>query len=165
MANKTISRKLEGHRSTKAIYGVILITAALIGFQLHETDPLTLSIKIFVAGLVIVLAEVYSEILGEKIRRKKELDKQERREIIDDTKVITSVALVPTLIFLLCELGLYDISLAFDVCFLLSILSLGYFGFIASQAAGDSRNSSLRKALVTASLGAAVIILKYVFTH
>jgi len=156
---------LGGSRSTKAVYGLILITAALIGFQIHETDALTLAIKVFFAGLAIVLAEAYSELLGEKIQHHKNLTKRERREIIHDAMVISSVAAFPVLVFLVSELGLYSTDTAFEICYTWCIAGLGLFGYIASRAGGDTKSASIKKALLVAGVGVVVVLTKYHFSH
>lgn len=165
MSQNFSEKYLAGTRSTKAIYGIILITAALIGLQVHETSPLAVSIKIFLAALVIVLAEVYSEQLGEKIRRKKQLSKFENQDIINSAMVIASVSVYPAVIFVLSSFGLYSIETAFDISYLLSIIGLGLFGFIAARAAGNSRSSSYKSAVLASAIGATVIIIKYIFSH
>lgn len=165
MTRGFISTYTHGSRSTKAIYGIILISAALIGFQLHESNPATIAVKVFFAGLVIVLAEVYSEILGEKIKRKKELTRLERREIIGDATVISSVATYPLIIFLLSALGLYSVEFAFELSYALGIVGLGLFGYVAACAAGDSKQLAIRKAVLTAFVGIIVILVKYSFGH
>ena len=156
---------LTGSRSTKAVYGIILITAALIGFQIHETDSLTLAIKVFFAGLAIVIAEAYSELLGKKIEHHKVLAKAERREIIYDAMVISSVTLFPVIVFLVSELGLYSTDRAFEICYVLCITGLSLFGYIASRAGGDTRGKSVRKALLAAGIGIVVVLSKYHFSH
>jgi uncharacterized membrane protein len=165
MAKGFAEKYLEGYRSTKAIYGIILITATLIGLQFLESKPLTIAVKLFFAALVIVLAEAYSEILGEKIRRRKELTGSERREIVDDVLVIASVSIYPVSIFLLSAAGLFSVDSAFKISYGLSIACLGLFGYLASQAAGDTKNSSLRKAVITSLVGVLVVIIKYRFSH
>lgn len=158
-------RYLGGARSTKAVYGIILITAALIGLQFHETDPLTLAAKTFFAALVIVLAEAYSEMLGEKIRRKHELSRRERREIIGDATVIASVALYPVVIFLLSAMGVFSVAVAFDICFVLAIVGLATFGYLASRAAGSAKYAAIWSASIAAIVGTAVILVKYMSGH
>lgn len=66
-----LAKSLIGSRSSKAVYGVILITVALIGFEKHTSDPANIALNVLFAAIVIVLAEVYSEYLGEKIKKRK----------------------------------------------------------------------------------------------
>lgn len=156
---------LSGTRTTKAVYGIVLITAALISFQLHEHDPAAIALKIFLAAIVIVAAEVYAEFLGEKIRLKRSLSKQERREIVDDTMVISSVSLYPVVVFLLSATHLYDVEVAFMLSYLLSLIGLGAFGYLASRSAGMTREQSIVRASIAVAIGLAVIMLKYSFGH
>ena len=165
MPNSIAEKYLKGSRSAKAIYGIILITATLIGFQFHESEPLTIAASVFIAGLVIGLAEAYSELLGEKIRREKKLNKLERREIIDHAFVVSSIAVYPVAVFLVSALGLYSVDVAFDISFGLSIIGLGLFGFSASRAAGEPRGVSYRKAILISLIGAAVILIEYTYAH
>lgn len=160
-----LSKSLIGSRSSKAVYGIILVTAVVIGSGKHDAEPLNIALKVLFAAIVIVLAEVYSEYLGEKIKRKRALSKSDKKNIVYDASAIFVVSLYPAFIFILSSLGLYSTELAFKITYVMSLIGLGVFGYIASIYAGDSRFVSARRALIAALIGLAVILLKYAFGH
>ncbi len=156
---------LIGSRSSKAVYGVILITAVLLGSEHNTTDALDIAGKVLLAAIAIVVAEVYSEYLGEKIRRKKSLTETERHAISYDAFAIFVVSLYPALVFFLSYLGLYSLETAFQISYVLSLLALGAFGYVASVYAGDARSTGIKRAFIAMLIGLIVILLKYEFGH
>lgn len=161
----SIFKSLIGSRSSKAVYGLILITVVLIGLERHATDSMEVALKVLLAAIAIVIAEIYSEYLGEKIKRKKALSKREHKEISHDASAIFAVSLYPALIFLISALGLYSIEVAFKIAYTLSLIGLGAFGYIASMYAGDPRSTSIKRTLLAVFIGFAVILLKYELGH
>lgn len=160
-----VSSSLIGSRSSKAVYGVILITVALIGFEKSAANPFDVALKVMLAAIVIVLAEIYSEYLGEKIKRKQALSKKERKEIAYDTSAIFTVSLYPAVVFIFSGLGLFSVDTAFNITYVLSLVGLGTFGYIASIYAGDSKFVSLKRTAVAVLIGLLVILLKYELGH
>lgn len=160
-----LSRSLIGSRSSKAVYGIILITVALIGFERHTADHADIVFKVLLAAIVIVLAEIYSEYLGEKIKQKKTLSKKERKDIVHDASAIFTVSLYPAIVFLISALGLYSAETAFKITYALSLVGLGAFGYIASVYAGDTKFESLKRTAAAVFIGLIVILLKYELGH
>lgn len=158
-------RYIEGAHSAKAVYGIILITASLLGFQLHPESAFHIALMVFLAGMVIVLAEVYADFVGERIQLHKELNRVTRYKVLDDSWVIGSVALYPSIVFILSGFGLWTVDRAYSICFALGLAALAGFGYVSWRAAGESKRSSLLKAIVMTGIGATVIIIKYTFGH
>ncbi len=158
-------RYIEGTHSAKAVYGIILITASLIGFQLHPESAFIIALQVFLAGMVIVLAEVYADFIGERIQYRKELSNGARRKVLADGWVIGSVTLYPTVIFILSGFGWWTIDHAFTISYVVSLLALAGFGYISWLAAGESPQTSIVKSLIITAIGATVIVAKYLFGH
>lgn len=160
-----LTSSLIGSRSSKAVYGVILITAVLIGFESKDTEPIQVIFRVIFAAFIIVLAEVYSEYLGEKIRHKRSLSRQERKEIAHDALAILVVSLYPAAVFLMSYFGLFTTATAYDISYTLSLAALGLFGYIASMYSGCTKFTAIKRAATAVFIGLIVILLKYEFGH
>lgn len=159
------SSTLGGERASKAIYGIILISVTLIGLKAHDTDPMAIAVKIFVAAMAIVVAEVYSEILGESIRHQKALNSEERRTIVYNAMAIATVSLYPIIVFLLSKLGLYSVDTAFTIALVLNMLGLAAFGYYAIKSSGATKHQALVKGSILAGIGLIIVIAKFTVGH
>lgn len=153
-------------RAAKAIYGVVLIFAYLIG-QGHSSEQTSLSLAFgtFFAGVAIVLAEIYAEILGKTIRQKNKLTKNQRKEIEQDSLAIVSVSFWPSLVFALSSLGLYSIQSAFNISYLLCLAALFLFSFWASRLSNFTVFTAAVRATIVVALGVLVVVAKYELGH
>ncbi len=164
---KTSLEKYYGNdRASKVVYGSVLIFAFLAG-QSHSGHDSALPIVFgtFFAAVAIVLAEVYSEILGKTIRNKRTLKKDERREVEQDSFAIISVSFWPSLIFLLSYFGLFSVHTAFNISYGLLLTVLFVFSYWASVLSGRKSSTSLFRAVITTCVGLVVIIAKYALGH
>jgi hypothetical protein len=153
-------------RAAKAIYGVVLIFAFLIG-QGHDSDKSSLSLvfSTFFAGVAIVLAEIYSEILGKTIRQKNRLSKNQRKEIERDSLAIISVSFWPSLVFACSAIGLFSTQVAFNVSYGLCLAALFLFSFWAARLSNFSTFTAVGRAALIVALGLVVVIAKYELGH
>ncbi len=117
------------------------------------------------AAVAIVLAEVYSEILGKTIRNKRKLSRAERKEIAQDSLAIVSVSFWPSVIFLLSYLGLYSVHSAFNISYSLLLAVLFIFSYWAGRLSKFSRSGALLMAFATSAVGLVVVFAKYALGH
>lgn len=166
MADQTHQVYYGTNRAAKAIYGAILLFVFIAGLK-HQTGstPTELAGSTFIAAITIVVAEIYSEIIGERIKSKGVLNRPKRRAIINDAFAIAGVSIWPSIIMLGSATGLYTTGTAITVAlaYLLAIL-LG-FSYWANRETGLSRLRSLIWGLATLGVGVGVIWLKYAFGH
>lgn len=160
-----LSKHLNSKNSAKAIYGIILIQALLISLDQKHADPFTVAIKTFVGALIIVFAEIYSEYLGGIIQKKGFLNKIERDEIKEESFIVSAVSITPTILFLISGFGLLNTAIAFKIAYLLGLIELTTFGYIASESAGHSFLKNIKVGLITGAVGFAIIAIKYYFNH
>lgn len=165
--SKNIIQKYYGNdRASKVVYGTILIYAYLISqhYSNHFT-AVSLMVGTFFAALAIVIAEIYSEIIGKTIKQKKPLTKQQRSEIAQDSFAIISVSLWPSFIFLLSYLGLVTTQVAFNISYVFLITTLIVFSYWASRLSGFSVKRSVLTALIISAIGVSVVFIKYFLSH
>lgn len=160
-----LDRYFNGNKASKATYGIILITVMLIG--LHHTNQGIISIlqTLFFGGLTIVFAEIYSEILGETIKNRGSLAKQEKTDIRRDTFVISTVSLYPICIFIFAYLNIITENIAFKISFGGLLLGLTFFGYVAAFVSGKTRGHAVLRGFFTGLIGFFIILLKYFFSH
>ena len=158
-------RYFNGNKAAKATYGIILITVMLIGLQHMNQGIIHILQTLFFGGLTIVFAEIYAEVLGETIKNKGVLTKQEKRNIRRDTFVISTVSLYPIFIFLFAFLNIITEDLAFKISFGGLLLALTFFGYIASFVSGKTRGKSILRGLLIGFVGFIIILLKYFSSH
>ena len=167
MKKKNIfERYYNSDRATKTIYGAILIFAFLIG-QYHNTNNSALPVVFgtFFAAVAIVLAEIYSEILGKTIKHKRKLSKNDRHELVNDSLAIISISFWPSGIFMLSYLGLYDTNTAFIISYALLISVLFISSYLANRLSNFSKYKSLLTAILVSFLGVIVVVVKYSLGH
>lgn len=146
--------------SAKAIYGIILIQALLIGLDTISTKPFEVATKTFVGALVIVFAEIYSQFLGGIINKKGHLSKKEIEEIKREALSVSAVSINPTILFLISSFGLISLNTAFNIAYLFGLLELIIFGFIASRSIHSDIHKNIRAALFTGLVGFSIIAAK-----
>lgn len=153
-------------RAAKAIYGVVLIFAFLIG-QSHNGGQTSLSLVFgtFFAGVAIVLAEIYAEILGKTIRQKNRLTKSQRKEIEHDSLAIISVSFWPSLVFACSAIGLFSTQVAFNITYVLCLAALFLFSFWAARLSNFTIVTALGRAAIIVALGVVVVVAKYELGH
>lgn len=153
-------------RAAKAIYGSILIFVFIAGIHLvNGESALAVAASILVASLTIVIAEVYSEFIGITIKNKKPLSKKQAREVWDDTVVIASISILPTIFFLISNFNIISIPAAFLLSYIYCMAVLFVFSFWASRLSGFSKKRSILTSLITLFIGLAIILAKYMFGH
>ena len=166
MKKNKLEKYYGNDRASKVVYGSVLIFAFLAG-QSHSghDSALPLVFGTFLAAVAIVLAEVYSEILGRTIRNKRKLKKLERQEVEQDSLAIISVSFWPSLIFLLSYFGLFSVHTAFNISYGLLLTVLFVFSYWASILSGRNRSISLFRAAIATCVGLVVILAKYGLGH
>lgn len=166
MKSEFLKKYITGEKATKAIYGSVLIFAFLIG-QSQESDssPLNLVAATVFASVAIVLAEIYSELLGKTIKYKRKLKKPERLELEKDSLTILSIGLYSAMLFLLSYLGLYSLSTAFNLAYSFLLIILFAASYVASRLSNYNKRKSFFVAIITTIVGLITVFTKYLVGH
>ncbi|QQS18181.1 hypothetical protein IPL68_06130 [Candidatus Saccharibacteria bacterium] len=147
--------------AAKVLYGTILLFVTLVGLDASGISTgYWAALNAFIAVLAIIVAEDYAELIGFTIKNKRALNKQERREIFDDTVAVATFCLVPIVILLVSETSLYSVATAFNYTFLYCVSVLFVFSYWAARLSGYQKLRSLITATITASIGLAIIYIK-----
>jgi hypothetical protein len=160
-----VSTLLVGHRSGKAVYGIIIALAIVITLEAHPPNALEAEATILLGALAVAIAEFYSEVLQFRITERRRLNQGEMFEIGRHVGTVLVAALLPLPVFLLVSLGLISIDFAFDVVKWMLVALLFVYGYVAAQISGAGTRWSLLLAITTGSIGVVVVLAKAALSH
>lgn len=164
--NKNITRYYGNNRASKVIYGAILLFVTIVGLHSLKTDTaFGLGITTLMTAITIVFAEIYSEIIGERIKNRGKLSSLEKQNIISDSLSIASISIWPSIFFFISMTGLYSVEIAFNLSYLYLLGILLSFCYLASRLSGVGKLRSWLFAGLNVCVGLVVILLKYLASH
>ena len=152
-------------RSAHAIYGMIIITSALVADRLHLEDTLTALFVVWGAGIVLLLAHIYSAFVAETGTRGKWLTHSEQHLLIVDNVPVLTAMVVPTVLISLAGVGLMELRIAVDISIVSAVVALFAVGLHQSRQAGASAVSQLALGTLGAVVGLLVIALEVLLGH
>lgn len=153
-------------RASKAIYGIILMFTLLAGLDhLAGDSSLGVGVKLLLGALSITFAEIYSEVIGERIAKKSKLSPVEKRSIYSDAFAIISVSIIPSIAFFVAATNIISTSIAFTISYAYFLLMLFLFNYYAAIISNNSQLKSVLYATATLIVGCFVILVKYLFSH
>lgn len=152
-------------RSAHAIYGLIIITSALVADREHVDDPLTALGVVWGAGVVLLLAHLYSAFVGEAGTRGRLLSHAERHLLIADNVPVLWSIVTPTVLFTLAALGVMDLALAIDISIIAAVLGLLVVGVLQSRQSGATVSTQVAIGFIGVVVGVAVIVLEVALGH
>ena len=163
MDSGAVERRSE--RSAHAIYGLIIITSALVADREHVDDPLTALAVVWGAGLVLLLAHLYSAFVGEAGTRGRLLSHAERHLLIADNVPVLWSIVTPTILIALAGLGLIELALAIDISIVAAVLGLLVVGVLQSRQSGASVATQAVIGFIGVVVGVIVIVLEVAVGH
>jgi hypothetical protein len=152
-------------RSSHAIYGLIIITSALVADREHVDDPLTALLVVWGAGIVLLLAHLYSAFVGETGSKGRWLSHAERHLLIADNVPVLWSIVVPTVLFTLAGLGAMELAVAIDVSIVAAVLGLFVVGVIQSRQSGAPVATQAAIGVIGVIVGIIVIVLEVALGH
>ena len=152
-------------RSAHAIYGLIIITSALVADREHVDDPATALAVVWGAGVVLLLAHVYSAFVGEAGSKGRLLSHAERHLLIADNVPVLWSIVTPTVLFALAGLGLMDLAVAIDASIVAAVLGLLVVGVLQSRQSGASTATQVGIGFIGVVVGVIVILLEVALGH
>ncbi len=143
-----------------AIYGGIVVTAALVAEWGHVEEATEVIALLIVTGIVLFFAHTYSAlIVGETDEAGISPPQQLMRTVRDEVSVVFEVA-VPVVLFVLAELDVIGLNTAFRLSVGFMLVFLFVIGFAHARGAGRSALASVGLGLVGTALGLVVVFLE-----
>ncbi|MGD8487328.1 MAG: hypothetical protein PVH07_11895 [Chloroflexota bacterium] len=152
-------------RSSHAIYGLIIITAALVADRQYAEDALTSLLALWGAALVLFLAHTYASLVAELGEHGGRMAYVERHVLIADNLPLVASVIVPSVLLILSGLGLVELRLAIDLSIVLSLASLFALGAYQARRQGAAASRQIAIGALGGLLGIVVIAAEVMLAH
>ena len=146
---------------TEAVYGLILATSVIaVSAEYASSNAGLVAVTVLVTGFVFWLAHVYARLLAGSITQHRTPNRSEVREALRHDWPLVEVT-VPLVLIL--ALGVLDVVpdkaaiLAATLAVLVELLAAGAY---AARASGAGLLGTVASALISVTLGGAVVLLK-----
>ena len=159
----TIERRRE--RSAHAIYGLIIVTAALVADREFADDALMALLTVWGAGLVLLFGHIYSALVAEVDATGRLPSYAERHVLIADNLPLLAAMVVPTVLLSAAGIGLIQLNLAISLSIAAAIAALFWVGVYQAGRSGVSLMMRVVVGVIGAGLGMAVILLEVLLAH
>jgi hypothetical protein len=144
---------------SKAIKGLLLGLAAALGLELTQ-DAGAAALALLGTVLAVTLGNVYGDAVQHEITQKRRLRWAELRPVAGHSMGIVLGALPAFVLFVAAWLEIITVDLAIDATIWSGIGLLLVLGYAAGRLGGDSQRGALGHAVVLASLGMVVLLVK-----
>lgn len=158
VTNEAETQRVE--RSSHAIYGLIIITAALVTDREAAEDVVSSLLLLWGAGLVLIVAHVYSAIVAEVGAEGRWLSHAQRHVLIADNIPVLAAVVVPTLLILAAGLDLMSLDTALDLSIILSLAALFALGAYQARRSGATPRVQLGIGALGGAVGIFVVALE-----
>ena len=162
---ESVPEERRSERSSHAIYGLIIVTSALVADRQHVEDALTALLVVWGAGAVLLLAHLYSAFVGEAGTKGRWLSHAERHLLIEDNVPVLWSIVVPTVLISLAGLGFMDLAVAVDISIVAAVAGLFAVGVIQSRKSGATTATQLGIGVLGVIVGVIVIVLEVALGH
>jgi hypothetical protein len=152
------SRRAE--RSSHAIYGLIIITSALVADREGADDALTSLLLLWGAGLVLIVAHVYSAIVAEVGAEGTWISHTQRHVLIVDNIPVLAAVVMPSILIMVAGLGLVSLDVALDASVVLSLTALYALGAYQARRSGATLGMQIGIGALGGIVGIFVIALE-----
>jgi hypothetical protein len=154
-----------GERGAHAIYGLIIVTSALVADRHYAEDALTSLLVVWGAGVVLLLAHLYSASVAEAGAHGHLLSRTERQLLVTDNLPVLAAVVVPSALIAVAGVGLLDLTLAIDLSIASAVVALFALGTYQSRKGGASVRQGLAVGALGALVGLVVIVLEVMLAH
>ena len=155
-----IRAHLGSEQVARVIYGAIVGLAFVVALEPHPPAAGTMAAILVSTAVAVALAELYSDVVGTRIRVRGPLGGARRRAAAEDVAAVAAGAAFPAGCFVLAAAGAIDLDTAFELAKGSGLGLLGCYGFAAARLSGASLGRALVDALAVGAIGALVILVK-----
>jgi hypothetical protein len=155
----------EMERSSHAIYGLIIITSSLVADRAAAEDAATSLLVLWGAGIVLILAHLYSAAVAEVGEKGRWLSHAERHVLITDNVPVLAAVVLPSLLLLVAGVGWLELSVALDIAIALSLAALFILGAYQARRHGASTAAQVGLGTLGGLIGVIVILMEWLLAH
>jgi hypothetical protein len=151
---------LGSRQVSRVIYGAVVGLALVVALEDHPPSAAGMAALLVSTAVAVALAELYSELLGARVRLRHRVGRDRRRAILMDSAAVAGGAAFPAAFFLVAATGAIQVAAAFTIAKWSGLGLLALYGFSAARLGGADLRSSSLQALGVMAIGALVIAVK-----
>ena len=156
----TDDHRTAAHRATEFVYGTIAVLIVIAGIDISGGRASAAPAIILVAAIATWLAHAYAETLGLQLTTGRSTSRADIGRALMGSFPIVLAALPATAVSVGALLGFWSTRTSIVLANGLALLVLAAAGWFAARGAGDTRLQSLASALVSTSIGLAIVAME-----
>jgi uncharacterized membrane protein len=157
---RVVAAHLGSEQVSRVVYGTVVGLALVVALEQHPPAPEAVAVTIVSTAIAVGLAELYSEMIGARVRRRRAVEDEQRTAMMADVVAVAVGAAFPAVFFVIAATGAIEEATAFTVAKWTGLGLISLYGFVASRLAGSEAGTAVLHAGGVALIGALVIALK-----
>ena len=157
---RVLAEHLGSEQVSRVVYGTVIGVALVAALEAHPPAAGATAATILTTAVAVGLAELYSEIVGARVRVQGPLPDEHRGAIAADVCAVMAGAGFPAVFFLLAAVDVLELDTAFTIAKWSGLGLIALYGFWAARLGGATHGRSLLHAGAVALIGVFVIALK-----
>jgi hypothetical protein len=158
-----VARFREAERLSHALYGLIIVTAALGAERAHIAEASEALALLLSTAIVLVLAHTYSSAMAERAIEGHILGSVGRRMVIADNIPVLSAVVVPAILFILAGADVMTLQTAYRVAIGFSLAVLFGVGLYEGRRASMGWIHSTLSGTAAGAIGVIVVVIEAFF--
>ena len=150
-------------RLSHALYGLIIVTAALGAERAHIERASEALALLLSTAMVLVLAHTYTAAMAERAVSGTSLGRVGRRTVVVDNIPVLSAVVVPAILFALAGADAITLSTAYNAAIAFSLAVLFGVGLYEGRRASMGWTHSILSGAVAGAIGVIVVIIEAFF--
>jgi hypothetical protein len=152
-------------RSAHAIYGLVIITSALVADRELARSAAESLLVLWGAGAVLLLAHLYSALVAEVGVKGRFLSHAERHLLITDNMPLLAAVVLPSVLIVLAGVGALSLSEAIDLSIAMAVVAFFVVGALQARSGGGTLAFQLGIGILGAIMGVILVGLEVVVGH
>jgi hypothetical protein len=158
-----VVRFREAERLSHALYGLIIVTAALGAERVHITVASEALAVLLSTAMVLVLAHTYSAAMAERAVSGASLGKVGRRMVVVDNLPVLSAVIVPSILFMLAGADVITLQAGYRAAIIFSLAVLFGVGLYEGRRASMGWTYSILSGAAAGAIGMIVVAIEAFF--
>ena len=155
-----LASHLRSGQVSRVVYGSIIGLALVLTLEAHPSTPMVAVGTLVASGLAVALAELYSEVVGARVRAGAGGHAEPMGTAVTDAIAVAFGVAFPAVFFLAVPVGLLDFETAFTVAKWTGLGLIAGYGYVAARLSGAAVAGSLLQAGGVAVIAAVLIAVK-----
>jgi len=158
-----VDARHRAERLSHALYGLIIITAALVAESKHVDEASEALTLLLTTALVLLLAHTYSAYMAERALEEKPLSRAAARLVVADNVPVLAAIVVPGALFVAVGIGWIELTVAYAASITFTILTLFGLGVYEAHVAGMRGVRVVVGGIGAAAIGFLVVAVEALF--